>query len=429
MKKNPRQIWKKATEIIPGGNGLLSKRPDRFLPGGWPIYYSRAKGSHIWDLNNNKYIDMSLMGIGTSVLGYSNSYVDNFVKKKIDLGVNTTLNSIEEYQLAKEILKIDKFADQVKFARGGGEAMSLAVRIARTKSKKSKVLFCGYHGWHDWYIAANLANIKNLNNHLLKNLTPAGVPSNLKNSSEPLKINDIHELIRKTKKKNIAAIIVEPARNDYLKKEFILELNKVCRDNNIILIIDEITLGWRECLGGVYRKIGLKPDMVVYGKAMGNGYAISAVVGKKKIMNAAQNTFVSSVAWTEKVGFAAGLAVINFHKKKNIFSKNRKIGKLIKEGLLRIAKKHNLEIEISTLDTVVNFNFKRNNDYLSTIFTELMLKKKFLATNLIYVSYSHTLDIVEKYFKAVDWSFEKISKSIKLKKDILKSKIRNYNYK
>ena len=201
MKKNPRQIWKKATEIIPGGNGLLSKRPDRFLPGGWPIYYSRAKGSHIWDLNNNKYIDMSLMGIGTSVLGYSNSYVDNFVKKKIDLGVNTTLNSIEEYQLAKEILKIDKFADQVKFARGGGEAMSLAVRIARTKSKKSKVLFCGYHGWHDWYIAANLANIKNLNNHLLKNLTPAGVPSNLKNSSEPLKINDIHELIRKTKKK------------------------------------------------------------------------------------------------------------------------------------------------------------------------------------------------------------------------------------
>ena len=369
------------------------------------------------------------MGIGTSVLGYSNSYVDNFVKKKIDLGVNTTLNSIEEYQLAKEILKIDKFADQVKFARGGGEAMSLAVRIARTKSKKSKVLFCGYHGWHDWYIAANLANIKNLNNHLLKNLTPAGVPSNLKNSSEPLKINDIHELIRKTKKKNIAAIIVEPARNDYLKKEFILELNKVCRDNNIILIIDEITLGWRECLGGVYRKIGLKPDMVVYGKAMGNGYAISAVVGKKKIMNAAQNTFVSSVAWTEKVGFAAGLAVINFHKKKNIFSKNRKIGKLIKKGLLRIAKKHNLEIEISTLDTVVNFNFKRNNDYLSTIFTELMLKKKFLATNLIYVSYSHSLDIVEKYFKAVDWSFEKISTSIKLKKDILKSKIRNYNYK
>ena len=156
MKKNPRNIWKKATKIIPGGNGLLSKRPDRFLPNGWPIYYSKAKGSYIWDLNNRKYIDMSLMGIGTSVLGYKNLYVDNYVKKKIDLGINTTLNSTEEYELAKEILKIDKFAQQVKFARGGGEAMSLAVRIARAHTNKSKILFCGYHGWHDWYLAANL---------------------------------------------------------------------------------------------------------------------------------------------------------------------------------------------------------------------------------------------------------------------------------
>ena len=159
MNINPKTQWKKALKIIPGGNGLLSKRPERFLPDGWPIYFSKSKEAFIWDLNNKKYLDMTTMGIGTSVIGYNNSFINNFVKKKIDKGISTTLNCYEEYELAKELLKIDKFAEQVKFARGGGEAMSLAIRLARAKTKKIKIIFSGYHGWHDWYLAANLTNI------------------------------------------------------------------------------------------------------------------------------------------------------------------------------------------------------------------------------------------------------------------------------
>ena len=151
-------------------------------------------------------------------------------------------------------MKIDKFAQQVKFARGGGEAMSLAVRIARAHTNKSKILFCGYHGWHDWYLAANLSNIKNLNNHLLKNLKPVGIPKILKGSAEPIEINNILELRKKADKKNISAIVVEPARFNYLDKKFVFELNKLCKKNRIPLIVDEITLGWRECMGGVYIK-------------------------------------------------------------------------------------------------------------------------------------------------------------------------------
>ena len=151
MKKNYKNLLKKSLKIIPGGNGLLSKRPERFLPDGWPTYYYKSKDAFVWDLQNKKYLDMTSMGIGASVIGYNNKYINNFVKNKIDLGVNTTLNCYEEFELAKELLKIDKFGDQVKFARGGGEAMSIAVRLARTKSKKS-VIFCGYHGWHDWYL-------------------------------------------------------------------------------------------------------------------------------------------------------------------------------------------------------------------------------------------------------------------------------------
>ena len=159
----PIDLWKKAEKLIPGGNGLLSKRPQRFLPKGWPIYFSKAKGINIWDLNGKKYIDFSNMGVGTAILGYSNFFVDNSVNKKISLGINTTLNSPEEYELAKELLKHDKFAQQVKFARGGGEAMAMAIRIARASSynnKKYKIGFSGYHGWHDWYLAANLKNRK-----------------------------------------------------------------------------------------------------------------------------------------------------------------------------------------------------------------------------------------------------------------------------
>ena len=120
----------------------------------------KASGVFIWDLNNKKYIDMTLMGIGTSVLGYNNKFINNFVKDKIDKGINTTLNCYEEYELGRELLKIDKFADQVRFTRGGGEAMSLAIRIARSQSKKTKIIFSGYHGWHDWYLSANIQSIK-----------------------------------------------------------------------------------------------------------------------------------------------------------------------------------------------------------------------------------------------------------------------------
>tara|TARA_Y100001935_G_scaffold253828_1_gene261148 strand:- start:534 stop:1844 length:1311 start_codon:yes stop_codon:yes gene_type:complete len=425
-----KNIWRKSLKIIPGGNGLLSKRPERFLPDGWPTYFSKSDGAHVWDLKNKKYLDMTSMGIGTSVIGYNNLFINNYVKKKIDLGVNTTLNCIEEYELAKELLKIDKFAQQVKFARGGGEAMSIAIRLARSKSKKTKILFCGYHGWHDWYLAANLKNIKNLDNHLLKNLKPIGVPNFLKDTAIPLEFNNIEQLKKSSNIKNLAAIVVEPQRLSRLSKDYVKTLNNICKKKKIILIVDEITSGWRDCVGGVYKKIGIKPSIVVYGKAMGNGFAISAIVGKKDIMDVAQDTFVSSVAWTERVGFSAALAVIKFHKNKKVFQHNKKIGIFLKRELLKLSKKNNLKIKINELDTIINFDFvHRKSDYIQTLFTELMLRENILANNLIYLSYSHKMLLVRKYLLAVDKTFKKISYSLKNNLNILKSRKRIYNYK
>ena len=428
--KDYKKIWQRSLRVIPGGNGLLSKRPERFLPDGWPTYFNKSKDAYVWDLKNKKYLDMTSMGIGTSVIGYNNPYINNYVKKKIDLGISTTLNCYEEYELARELLKIDKFADQVKFARGGGEAMSIAIRLARSKSKKTKILFCGYHGWHDWYLAANLKNIKNLDNHLLKNLKPIGVPSFLKDTAIPLEFNNVEQLKKLSNIKNLAAIVVEPQRLSKLSKEYVKTLNKICKKKNIILIVDEITSGWRDCVGGVYKKIGIKPSIVVYGKAMGNGFAISAIVGKKEIMDVAQDTFVSSVAWTERVGFSAALAVIKFHKNKRVFQHNKKIGIFLKREILKLSKKNNLKIKINQLDTIINFDFiDKKNDYIQTLFTELMLKENILANNLIYLSFSHKMSLVKKYLLAVDKTFNKISYSLKNNLNILKSRKRIYNYK
>ena len=430
MRIDSKYLWKKAKKIIPGGNGLLSKRPERFLPDGWPTYFKKAKGIYIWDLNNKKFIDMTSMGIGTSVLGYNNSYINKFVKNKIDQGINTTLNCYEEYELAKELLKIDKFADQVKFARGGGEAMSLAIRIARAKTKKNKIIFCGYHGWHDWYLSANLQNIKNLNNHLLKNLKPMGVPKNFKNSAIPIDFNNAKMLEKVSNQKNIAAIVVEPCRMEKLNKEYVNKLNSICKKKKILLVVDEITSGWRDCKGGIYKNIGLKPNLVIYGKALGNGFAISAVVGERKVMDIAQDTFVSSTAWTERVGFAAGLGVIKYLKNNSVFSHNKKIGNIIKNGWSNLAKKHNLKIQVNSLNTIINFNFLygKKNDYLVTLFTEIMLKENILANNTIYISYFHKKKIVIKYLKLVDKAFYQISKFLRTKNGGLRSQVRKFNY-
>ncbi len=430
MKISSQKIWLKAKKVIPGGNGLLSKRPERFSNSYWPIYFSKAKGIEIWDLNKIKYTDMSIMGIGTSTLGYRNDRIDKRVKISINKGINTTLNSLDEYLLAKEILKYDRFADKVKFARGGGEAMSIAIRIARAKNKFSKIAFSGYHGWQDWYIAANLENNKNLNNHLLKNLIPMGIPKELKGTIMPFKFNNFNELNNLTKKNNFSAIVIECGRYNYLSKNFIMKINQLCKKKKICLIVDEITTGWRETNGGLYRKLGIKPDIVVYGKSLGNGYAISAIVGKEKYMKYGNRTFISSTAWTENIGFNAGLAVIDFFVKNNVSEHLIQMGNLIKKGWEISAKKNKIKLEIGGLKTIPSFQFKyrKNNEKIYTFFTDMMLKEKYLATNSIYLSYQHKKKHIQKYLFKLDKVFKKINHLTKNKKKLNKIKTRKFNY-
>ena len=295
---------------------LYSKNPDRFLPNYWPSYYSKAKGCFIWDLNNKKYIDFSVMSVGTNILGYANKDINNHVINQIKKSNISTLNSYSELTLAKELLKIDKWADKVRFAKTGGEILAISIRLARVFSRKDNVAFCGYHGWHDWYLSSNIQNKKNLNDNLIPNLSSEGIPLNLKKTSFPFKWNDINDFKKIILKNNVGTVIMEVERNIKPDIKFLKQIQKICKKKKIVLIFDECTSGFREVYGGIYKKYNLKPDIVMYGKSLGNGFPISAIVGKNKVMNMSSKTFISSTFWTENIGIIAAIQTLKLMKKK-----------------------------------------------------------------------------------------------------------------
>jgi len=426
-------LWQRAKRSIPGGNGLLSKRPQRYAPDIWPTYFSKSKGVEVWDLDGNKFIDMANMGIGTAILGYSDDDVNDAVKSAIDNGINNTLNPPEEVYLAEKLLELNPFAGGVKFARTGGEAMAIAVRIARAFSGKEKIAFSGYHGWCDWYLAANLAGKTNLSEHLLPGLKPKGVPKGLRNTVFPFKYNDTEELRKIVKKEDIGVIVFEGARYDFPNEEFLDCIQEIANKKNIVTIVDEITSGWRMTDGGVYKLTKFKPDIVVYGKAMGNGFAISSIVGKKNIMDEAQETFISSTFWTERVGFVAALKTIEKLIDNKAWKHLNNIGDMIGKGWDDLAARHKLNIHVTEFKPLITFKFgyESSNPELYTLFTQEMLRRGYLASNSIYASYSHTKQIVDTYLENVDGVFKIISGAIKKSKtkDMLETSVRDEGFK
>lgn len=411
-KNKGQELWIKAKKIIPGGNMLLSKRPDLFLPNRWPVYYSKAKGCYIWDISGKKLIDMSFMGVGTNILGYSNSSINKSVCKAISDSNMSTLNCPEEVMLAKKLIDIHPWANMVKFARTGGEANSIAIRIARAANKDNRetIAFCGYHGWHDWYLSANLANKKNLNQQLLPGLDTAGVPKALKNSSIPFLYNDFNGLKKIVNSKKIGVIKMEVMRNEPPKNNFLKKVRKLCDHKNIILIFDECTSGFRSCYGGLHKKFKINPDIAVFGKALGNGHAITAILGKKEIMEHAQDSFISSTFWTERSGPTAALKTLQMMEKIKSWKLISKIGSQIELGWKKLAKKHNLKIKCSGLPAIRSFEIK-SKSWLKykTYISQEMLKQNFLASNIVYACISHNDKIIKKYLKILDPIFKTIA--------------------
>ncbi len=409
------RLYAKAKKLIPGGTQLLSKRPEMFLPDLWPAYYSKARGCKIWDLDGNKYTDMSYMGIGSCILGYADEDVNKAAQAVIDAGNMATLNAPEEVTLAELLLELHPWAGMVRYARGGGEAMSVAVRIARAKTRKDTILFCGYHGWHDWYLSANLADNKTLDGHLLPGLNPLGVPRTLKGLSYPFLYNDTKGFLRLVDKyKNkIGVIILEAIRNYPPEKDFVRAIMQASKDLRAVLIVDEVSSGWRLNVGGAHLLLGLEPDIAVFAKGMSNGFPMAAIVGKRRVMEVAQDTFISSTYWTDRIGPATAIASIKKMRANNVPKHLAVVGKKIQEGWRLLAAKHGIAVEVSGIYPLSHFLFKyKNSTILKTLFTQLMLERKFLATTAFYSSFAHKDSHINEYLKAVDEVFAFIKKAI-----------------
>jgi glutamate-1-semialdehyde 2,1-aminomutase len=412
------KLWKRAKRVIPGGNMLLSKRAEMFLPEKWPAYFSRAKGCRVWDLDNNEFLDMSLMGIGTNTLGYGHDEVDAAVRAVVDAGNLSTLNCPEEVLLAERLVEINPWADMVRFARTGGEANAVAVRVARAATGRDKVAICGYHGWHDWYLAANLADGGNLTSHLLPGLEPRGVPQNLHGSVLPFQYNDL-AAFRAVVEQNPAAIVMEVSRTTGPAPGFLQEIRRVATERGIVLMFDECTSGFRQTFGGLHQEFGVEPDIAMYGKTIGNGYALTAAVGRRSIMEAAQHTFISSTFWTERIGPAAALKTLEVMQRlrswETITAKGRAIGERWKD----LARKNEIALDLNGLPALIGFGFPVANMLkYKTLITQEMLKKGILASTSLYASIAHDEASLERYFAELDVVFALIRDCEAKRRDI-----------
>ena len=401
-------LYNHAKTMIPGGTQLLSKRPEMFAPDVWPAYFSKAKGSHVWDLDGREFLDMSIMSVGACILGYADDEVDEAVVTALRKGVNSSLNCPEEVVLAEALLRLHPWLNMVRYARSGGEAMAMAVRIARAYTRRDVILFSGYHGWNDWYLAANLGDFNGLDGQLMPGLMPNGVPRGLTGTAIPFDANNIESLREKIKGKEnqIGAIIIEPARGEDAPEGYLIALKQLSSEIGAVLIFDEITSGYRMCAGGIHRIYSVHPDIAVFAKSMANGYAMSAILGVESVMQAAQSTFISSTNWTDRVGPVAALATLKKYQRESAEKKLIETGLAVKEIWSKIAKKYGVDINVSGLPTLANFNFKTANPIgAETRFTIEMLKEGILGFRQFKSSFAHSAADLNRYELAVDKVF------------------------
>ncbi len=389
---------------------LLSKRAEMYLPQQWPAYFDRTEGCHVWDLDGTRYLDLGFMGVGTNILGYSHPAVDAAVRAVIDKGNLSTLNAPEEVYLAERLVELHPWADMARFARSGGEACAIAVRIARAASGRDGIAFCGYHGWHDWYLAANLSD-DSLDGHLLPGLEPTGVPRALAGTSHTFPYNDLPKLEALLQQNpDIGVIFMEPQRSAPPLAGFLEGVRELATRHNAVLIFDECTSGFRRPLGGLHLDLGVEPDIATFGKTLGNGYAITAVIGRGEVMQAAQQTFISSTFWTERIGPTAALAAIAEMETNGAPDHIHRIGESVQSTWLELAASTGLTTTVGGLPALASFSLhERDPLTIKTYVTSRMLDQGYLAGPNLYASIAHTPVILEGYFTALTPVFEEIA--------------------
>ncbi len=411
-------LYDEARRLIPGGTQLLSKRPEMFAPGRWPAYFQSARGCEVVDLDGRTWLDMSAMGIGSCLLGYADPDVTAAVVARVEAGSMSTLNSPEEVELARVLIDLHPWAEQVRYARTGGEAMAIAVRVARASTDRSTVAFCGYHGWHDWYVAANRTTGESddpLDGHLLPGLAPSGVPVELAGTACPFRYNRLDELERLVDERGdeLAAIVLEPTRTKDPEPGFLEGVRAIADRVGAVLVFDEISVGFRLAFGGAHLRYAVDPDIAVFGKALGNGHAMTAVIGHADVLDAAQDSFISSTYWTEGVGPTAALATLKKMREIDVPAHVAQVGERLTSGLRAIAEERSVPFAVRGHPALGFWSFQHPEAAtLQTLLTTRMLDRGILCGGGFYASLAHENVHVDRFLGAAAEAFDEIAAAI-----------------
>ena len=324
------QLLKKAEQIIPLGLQTFSKSYLQFTKGASPLFITHGKGSHVWDVDGNSYIDF-VSALLPIILGYQYKAVDNAIRKQLNKGITFSLATPIEYELSKLLVGHIPCAEMVRFGKNGSDATTGAIRLSRAVTGKDMVAVCGYHGWHDWYIGSTTRNL--------------GVPKSTQKMTHKFKYNNIESLEKlfKKHKNKFAAIILEPMNTDEPKDNFLQKVRSLSHKHGALLIFDEVITGFRWSLGGAQKYYKVTPDLACFGKAIANGMPISALVGKRKYMKKLSDIFYSFTSGGEALSIAAAIATINEIEKKKVINIIWKRGKYLQLKVRALIIKNNLE--------------------------------------------------------------------------------------
>ena len=416
-------IYARARHLIPGVTQLISRRPTRAALGVSPIYAERAKGCRLWDVDGNEYVDW-FSGVGPIILGYADDVVDQAVKEQIDRGTVFSIVQESAVELAEELVRLIPSAEMVRYAKGGGEACAVAVRIARGYTGRDRVLFCGYHGWHDWYLAANLGT-ERLNDHLFNGIEPIGVPRALEGTSMPFQYGDLNMLedLLRQHASETACIIMEPMRTELPPAGYLEGVRELATHYGVVLIFDEVSSGFRIALGGVQEFTGVTPDMSVFAKAISNGYPMAAVVGRRDIMETAGRMFISSAYWDDSVGITAALVTLRELERRQAVAHFERLGAAFKAQINQAAQQVGLAAECVGVAAHpgIRFLVDRPADAkkVATLFIQENAKRGIILSPGFFFNTAHDDEALALTVKAVTETFAVIADG--LRRDCLDS--------
>ncbi len=400
-----RTLLKKAQALIPGGSQTLSKGPTQFVQGVAPAFLVKGKGCHVWDLDGNEYLD-STMALGPVILGYGDPQVDEAVERQLKEGVSFSLPHPLEYELAQLLQEIIPCAQMVRFGKNGSDATSGAIRLARAYTGREFVACCGYHGWQDWYIGTTTRH--------------QGVPQAVRNLTIPFEYNNLESLQRIFAQHpgQVAACILEPMgvvepRDDFLKK-----VQALAHQEGALLIFDEMLTGFRFALGGAQEYFGVVPDLSCFGKAIANGFPLSAVVGRGECMRFFEETFFSFTFGGEALSLAAAKATLQKMRRENVVAHLWSQGKKLKDGFDVLARHYRLESLVSCVGlaprTVIQFKGKNEQESLlfKSLFQQECIRRGVLFTGAQNPSYSHGDQEVDQILRVYRSALEVLAQGI-----------------